>query len=90
MNKNLESFRREIDRIDSALAPLLEERMRLSDEIGAYKQENGLPVRDEAREEALLARIRALVESDCADSVESVYRAVLAASRARQSGEETA
>lgn len=89
MNGHLETLRREIDRIDSALAPLLEERMRLSDEIGAYKQKNGIPVRDEAREEALLVRIRALVESDCADSVESVYRAMLAASRARQNGEET-
>ena len=76
--------REEIDRIDGELAPLLTERMRLSDEIGKLKKASGLPVRDEARERELLEHIRELTGGDCAESVEAVYREILAASRARQ------
>ena len=38
------------------MAALFEERMSCAAAIARYKQENGLPVRDTAREEALLER----------------------------------
>ena len=86
--RGLAALRAEIDRVDGALVPLLAERMRLSDEIGRHKKEKALPVRDEAREEELLRRVKALAGEDCGKSVEAVYRGVLNASRARQGGEE--
>ena len=88
--QTIEDLRGEIDRLDASIAPQLASRMRLSDEIGRIKKERALPVRDEAREEALLRRVRALAEADGADSIERVYRAVLAESRARQDGEDEA
>ena len=82
--RDLAALRGEIDRIDAALAPLLAERMGLSDEVGRFKRERGLPVLDAEREQQLLSKIRGLAGEESADSVEAVYRAILAASRARQ------
>ncbi len=84
----LAALREKIDRTDAALAPLLAERMRLSDEIGALKREKDLPVRDKQREETLLRRVSVLAGEE-SGSVAAVYQAILAESRARQTrGEE--
>ena len=52
----LRQARAEIDRIDAELARLFEARMAAAAEIAAYKQANGLPIRDPAREAEVLAR----------------------------------
>ena len=54
----LESAREEINRIDAEMAALFEARMKAVAGVAAYKKENGLPIRDPAREEALIARCR--------------------------------
>lgn len=54
--RNLQQVRQEINRIDAAMAQLFEERMQMSLEIAQYKAAHLLPVRDIAREEALLAQ----------------------------------
>lgn len=87
-NGELERLRGEIDRIDAAMAALLDERLRLVDEIGACKQARGLPVRDGAREAELLSRIRAIAGEN-ADEAEEVYRTILRLSRARQENRRT-
>ena len=84
----LERLRGEIDRVDAELTALLNERLRLVDEIGAYKREQGLPVRDEAREAELLARIRACAGEN-ADEAEAVYQTILRLSSARQERRDT-
>ena len=53
---NLEAARETIDRIDNEMAALFEARMNAVKKIAEYKKEHGLPVRDPAREEALIAR----------------------------------
>lgn len=53
----LESYRREIDKIDAELASLLERRLEAARGIGGYKREHGLPVANAKREEQVLARV---------------------------------
>ncbi len=47
---NLERFRREIDGVDHRLIELLAKRKEIAEEIGRYKRERGLEIRDEKRE----------------------------------------
>ena len=54
--KELEQVRKEIDGIDREMAELFCRRMRAVEQVAAYKKERGLPVPDEAREEAVLRR----------------------------------
>lgn len=54
----LEQARREINRIDEEMADLFERRIREVARIAQYKKENGLPIRDPARESALVDRCR--------------------------------
>ena len=54
---DLADLRRKIDRADRAILDSFLLRMQTSAEIAAYKSEKKLPVRDEAREDALLKKI---------------------------------
>ena len=56
----LESFRASIDNIDAALIHILAERFRITQAVGAYKAQHGLPASDPAREERQIARLRQL------------------------------
>ncbi len=84
MNDELNALRREIDGIDAELVTLLKRRMAAAAEIAALKGANGLTVLDSERERALLARIRELAGEEFSGGFESIYRAILAASRAYQ------
>ena len=56
----LRGYRRSIDNIDAALVHLLAERFKTTQAVGRYKAEAGLPPADPGREEAQIARLRAL------------------------------
>ena len=58
----LAGYRASIDNIDAALIHMLAERFRITKAVGAYKAEHKLPASDPAREEAQIARLRALAE----------------------------
>lgn len=61
----LGEFRRSIDNIDAALVYLLAERFKVTQKVGAYKAQAGLPPADPRREEEQIARLRRLaVEAD--------------------------
>jgi chorismate mutase len=53
-------FRQSIDNIDAALVFLLAERFKVTQAVGEYKAEKGLPPADPGREEAQIARLRGL------------------------------
>lgn len=53
---NLENYREEINRIDNEMAKLFEERMQVCKQIGEYKKEYALPVKDTTRENAVIAK----------------------------------
>ena len=63
MNK-LDQARSDINRIDAEMARLFEQRMQAAAEIAAYKQARGLPVKDAAREAALIERNCGYIEDD--------------------------
>ena len=50
----LDAIRTKINEIDRQMATLFEERMEISREIAEYKKEQGLPVYDANREQALI------------------------------------
>ncbi|SFK35759.1 chorismate mutase [Sphingomonas sp. NFR04] len=58
----LTRFRQSIDNIDAALVFMLAERFKVTQAVGRYKAESGLPPADPGREEAQIARLRALAQ----------------------------
>lgn len=58
----LQGFRRSIDNIDAALIHMLAERFKVTQRVGAFKAEKGLPPADPGREEEQIARLRQLAE----------------------------
>jgi len=60
MNKDLNDLRESLDNIDNAFIFLLAERFRVTQKIGLYKSEQGLPAVDEARERVQFAQIERL------------------------------
>lgn len=56
----LARYRESIDNIDAALVFMLAERFKITQAVGRYKAENRLPPADPGREEAQIARLRAL------------------------------
>lgn len=53
-------LRSSIDNIDAALIHMLAERFKVTQEVGRYKAEAGLPPADPSREESQVARLRQL------------------------------
>ena len=58
----LEKMRKEIEEIDDEMAVLFEKRMKTAREIALYKKKKDLPLRDKAREYAVLERCAAAVK----------------------------
>jgi len=65
----LARYRASIDNIDAALVHLLAERFKITQEVGRYKAEVGLPAADPAREEQQVARLKALAVESGLDPV---------------------
>ena len=58
----LTRYRQSIDNIDAALVFLLAERFKVTQAVGEYKAQAGLAPADPGREEAQIARLRALAK----------------------------
>lgn len=56
----LDDYRQSIDNIDAALVHILAERFKVTQAVGRYKAEHGLPPADPGREERQIARLRRL------------------------------
>lgn len=54
----LEEIRRQIDVIDDEILTLILKRLEYSGIIAQIKLDNGLPIYDEAREQAILSRVK--------------------------------
>lgn len=81
---NLDDIREKIDCINKKLTVLLTERMQLVDQVAAWKIANNLPVSVPEREKAIIKMVRDLAGDDFDDDVEVVFRAIFAASCARE------
>ncbi|MBE6564117.1 MAG: bifunctional chorismate mutase/prephenate dehydratase [Ruminococcaceae bacterium] len=80
----LKDIREKISAIDEKFAGLFEERMRISEQVAAYKMENNMPVYDASRERDVLCRVSDLVSEDMRSYVQNLYRTVFDLSKARQ------
>lgn len=62
--KDIEDWRRDIDRVDSEIARLFEERMHIVEGIAKYKQENNMKVLDSGREEEVISKNLLRIEDE--------------------------
>jgi len=62
-DETLQSYRESIDNIDAALIFLLAERFKVTQAVGHYKADAGLPPADPERESRQIERLRALARS---------------------------
>lgn len=65
----LARYRASIDNIDAALVHLLAERFKITQAVGEYKAETGLPPADATREAEQVERLRSLAEESGLDPV---------------------
>ncbi|MDI6642563.1 MAG: chorismate mutase [Candidatus Hodarchaeaceae archaeon] len=79
-DKKLQGLRQEIDKIDEQLISLLAQRLKLADELASLKRKLKLGVRDEARERAIIDRVRKRARELKMDPTfaEDVWRLVMA------------
>ncbi len=63
MNK-LDIAREQINKIDKEMAALFEKRMLAAEMVADYKKENGLPIYDASREEAIIEKNSAYISKD--------------------------
>ena len=78
-NKQLLEARQKIDEIDSKLIETLDERFRLTREIGLLKAENKLDPLDKIREAEKLAKLRSLCDKKTLnpDFIEKLFSSIM-------------
>ena len=82
---DLDVIRQEIDQIDDQIVKLLEKRMRLIDQVVAYKKASGKPILDSKREEAIFEKVRNRVEDkQYQESIVAIFSDLLKHSREYQ------
>jgi histidinol-phosphate aminotransferase len=75
---NLDHLRKEIDRIDEQLVNLLNERAGVAFHIGQEKRKGDKPVRNQAREDAVVAHAQDLSHGPLTRiSIENIYRQII-------------
>ncbi|MFV0464761.1 MAG: prephenate dehydratase [Lachnospiraceae bacterium] len=82
---DLIEIRKNIDDIDRKIVELYENRMRLTEEVAAYKIETGKPVLDKSREDEKLNRVKDMAGTDFSkQSIQELFEQIMAVSRKRQ------
>lgn len=56
----LDKYRGQIDSLDREIISLLDERFEVTEKVGNYKKENNIPVLNQNREAAIIAKLEAL------------------------------
>ena len=81
----LEQYRSEIDRIDAELVRLFLERLDVTQKVGAYKQERGIPVLDPEREKRVIAARTAFTDDPARKAdVAALYETIMGLARRQQ------
>ena len=82
----LDVLRMDIDRLDKEISELLLSRFAVVKEIGEVKKRDGIPVTNTGREAVVIAQARACaLDEKEKDALESVFRAIIAASKTLES-----
>ncbi len=82
---DLTNYRKRIDEVDSEIVSLFEKRMKIAEEVAAYKISEGKPVLDRARENEKLEKVAALTHSDFNQKgAVELFSQIMSISRKRQ------
>ena len=81
MNKKILENRDRIDKADNQIFDLLLERLDAVNTIGYIKKQEGLPVLDQERENAIYAKIDAKFSAIEADFLKNIYQSIITESK---------
>ncbi len=81
---NIKEYREEIDRLDREIVKKIDERMRVAEKIGIYKQENNLPITDIIREREKIDEITDMASEDMASYTRLLYYTIMEMSKDHQ------
>lgn len=85
LSSQMARLRKQVDQIDQKLLQLLQERTRLSGEIGRTKRRHGAEIYVPDRERELLARVAKLADGKLPPAAaQAIFREILSSSRAAQ------
>jgi len=84
MTNQLETFRREIDSIDTQIFALFEQRLAVAKQIGAYKKEHGLSVLDSSREDSKKDQVKISVSPELTPYALELLEVLMKAAKAVQ------
>jgi chorismate mutase len=78
--ERIRSLRKEIDEIDERILHFLKDRVEICKTVGAIKRENGIPIRDQQREEEQYRNLMKRASELGLDphEVKAVYREIIA------------
>ena len=81
MNKEIETIRKKIDTIDQEVFQLLIDRLNAVTDIGEIKKQEGLPILDEGREQAIYNKIDSLFSEKEATFLKNIYQSFITESK---------
>tara|TARA_B100001250_G_scaffold17082_1_gene14871 strand:+ start:3567 stop:3824 length:258 start_codon:yes stop_codon:yes gene_type:complete len=81
MNKEIETIRKKIDTIDQEVFQLLIDRLNAVTDIGEIKKQEGLPILDEGREQAIYNKIDSLFSEKEATFLKNIYQSIITESK---------
>ena len=81
MNKDIETIREKIDTIDKEVFQLLIDRLNAVTDIGEIKKQEGLPILDEGREQAIYNKIDSLFYEKEATFLKNIYQSIITESK---------
>tara|TARA_B100000287_G_scaffold427250_1_gene476561 strand:- start:5292 stop:5549 length:258 start_codon:yes stop_codon:yes gene_type:complete len=81
MNKDIKTIREKIDMIDKEVFQLLINRLNAVTDIGEIKKQEGLPILDEGREQAIYNKIDSLFSEKEATFLKNIYQSIITESK---------
>jgi chorismate mutase/prephenate dehydratase len=80
---SLEELRKKIDELDAGIVRLLAERIKISEQIGSEKREQGKQIEDSEREKSVLEHVIRLAQQEkiSPEDVESLYKQIITISK---------
>jgi len=80
---SLEDLRNKIDEIDAKIARLIGGRIRIAEEIGKEKKEQGKQIEDRERETRVLENVKSIAQKEkiSQEDIEGIYRQIIAMSK---------
>lgn len=79
--KDLESLRKNIDKVDKKIAKLLSKRFDIVNEIAKIKKQNDIEIENLNREKVVLENVACGVELDKQENVKKIYNIILTESK---------